>query len=121
MGNAVFQERSRLLRENAGLTMEQLGDKLGGVKKSRINMWEFNGTVPREDVLVKLAKFYKVSTDYLLGNDKLEGVKPENKMLSILQRKMNTMTEESLEQLNNVANALFPKLKSLEEDNGDDI
>ena len=51
MGNAVFQRRARELRERSGLTMEQLGEKLGGIKKSRINMWEFNGTVPREDFI----------------------------------------------------------------------
>lgn len=119
MGNAVFQRRARELRERSGLTMEQLGEKLGGIKKSRINMWEFNGTVPREDVLLKLSQFYQVSTDYLLGNDKYENKAPENKTVQLLQRKMSRMSEKDLQQLNNVANALFPNLRKLEETNDD--
>ena len=119
MGNAVFQRRARELRERSGLTMEQLGEKLGGIKKSRINMWEFNGTVPREDVLIKLAQFYHVSTDYLLGNENLEGVQAHSKTAMILQRKLSYMSQADVEQLNNVTNALFPKLRELEEPEDD--
>lgn len=37
--------------------MELLANAVG-VTKSRVNMWENNGTVPRQNALLKLAKFF---------------------------------------------------------------
>ena len=65
MANEIFSRRLKELREKQQLSMEQLGKDLG-VTKSRVNMWENSGTVPRSDVLVNLAKYFNVSTDYLL-------------------------------------------------------
>lgn len=39
-----------------------------GVAKSRVNMWENNGTVPRQDALIRISEYFQVSTDDLLGN-----------------------------------------------------
>lgn len=51
MANQVFGIRVKELREKAGLSMDQLATKLG-VSKSRVNMWENSGTIPRGDVLI---------------------------------------------------------------------
>lgn len=67
MGNSFFKNRIRQLREARGLTMEQLAAEIG-VTKSRVNMWENNGAVPRQDVLLRLSQFFSVSIDSLLGN-----------------------------------------------------
>ena len=56
------------LRTNKGITMEMLGKEIG-VTKSRINMWENSGVVPHDEILLKLSKYFSVSTDSLLGND----------------------------------------------------
>ena len=71
MANQVFGIRVKELREKAGLSMDQLATKLG-VSTSRVNMWENSGTIPRGDVLIQLANYFKVSTDYLLGNETQE-------------------------------------------------
>ncbi|HAZ95833.1 MAG TPA: XRE family transcriptional regulator, partial [Treponema sp.] len=47
-----FKEKVRKLREGKNLTMEQLANAVG-VTKSRVNMWENNGTVPRQDALLR--------------------------------------------------------------------
>ena len=49
MGNKVFSTRIKELREKKELSMDQLAKQLN-VTKSRVNMWENNGTVPRMDV-----------------------------------------------------------------------
>lgn len=49
MGNLIFSKRIKELRENKGLSMDQLASELG-VTKSRVNMWENNGTIPRGEV-----------------------------------------------------------------------
>lgn len=71
MPNKVFSKRIRQIRLNNKLTMNNFA-KLFDLKKSRINMWENNGVIPRIEVLIKIANHYNVSTDYLLGNDKME-------------------------------------------------
>lgn len=58
--------RLKDLREEHNLTQKELG-ALVGVAQSNINRWE-NGTVcPSADFVVKLADYFDVSTDYLLG------------------------------------------------------
>ena len=63
----MFKDTVKELREERGLTMAQLAKAIG-VTKSRVNMWENKGAVPRQDVLLQLAQFFDVSTDILLGN-----------------------------------------------------
>lgn len=53
------------LREAAGLTQQQLADKLG-VPQSNITFWERSEKPPRGEVLPKLAAVLHVSADALL-------------------------------------------------------
>ncbi len=52
-------------REAAGLSQEQLADKLG-VPLPNITFWERRAPAPRSEVLAKLASVLGVSIDYLL-------------------------------------------------------
>jgi transcriptional regulator with XRE-family HTH domain len=54
------------LREEANLTMEQLAAALG-IKKQTISRYESNQREPEYATLIKIAKFFEVSIDYLLG------------------------------------------------------
>ena len=93
MANQFFSTRVKELREKAGLSMDQLAKQLG-ITKSRVNMWENNGTVPRMNVLVELAKFFNVTTDYLLGNDDTSNLSLNNTRLSTLQRNLGKLSGE---------------------------
>lgn len=53
------------LREKAGLTQEQLGQKLG-VGQSTVGMWETGERLPRADKLPELAKALGCTIDDLL-------------------------------------------------------
>lgn len=63
----TIQERIRDLRYEKRLTLEELSDKIG-LSKSALGSYESNDT---KDIshyaIMQLAKFYGVTTDYLLG------------------------------------------------------
>ncbi len=56
----------KLLREEMKLTQRQLGVKLG-VCNQTVSFWENGSREPDLDMLVKIAGYFGVSTDYLLG------------------------------------------------------
>lgn len=43
-----------------------------GINKSNVSNWKNNGYTPRGEVLQKLADYFNVSVDYLLGNEQKE-------------------------------------------------
>ena len=62
----TFGERIKELRQNAGLTQQQLADRIW-VSKAAISNNELYERNPSPEILVKLAKVFHVSVDYLLG------------------------------------------------------
>lgn len=64
----MFDTRLKELRTGAGLTQAQLAKQLG-VTQSTIGNWESGCRVPAPKLRAKVAAFFGVSTDYLLGED----------------------------------------------------
>ena len=58
--------RIRLLRKQTGLNQVQLGERLE-VSKSCVNAWEAGTNSPSLLYVIRLAKIFGVTTDYLLG------------------------------------------------------
>lgn len=56
----------KAIRKAKGISQQQLANKLG-ISRSTVAMWETGSSAPDFDTLVKLAKYFNVSTDYLLG------------------------------------------------------
>lgn len=61
-----FGERLKELRKERGLGQIALAQKLG-VGKSIISLWETGVCEPTLSNLIKIAKFFGVSIDYLAG------------------------------------------------------
>ena len=59
-------ERLHQLRKEKGIKQEELGRQLG-VSKSTISAYEHGKCQPDFSKLVQIARFFKVTTDYLLG------------------------------------------------------
>lgn len=59
-------DRLRRLREEKKMYQEDLAKKLN-VSKSSVGMYERNEREPNDDVLIKMAKLFDCTTDYLLG------------------------------------------------------
>lgn len=62
----IFGTRLRQLRTDAKLSASQLG-KIIGVSDVAIINWENNINDIKGEYIVRLAKYFGVSTDYLLG------------------------------------------------------
>ncbi|SHJ33040.1 helix-turn-helix transcriptional regulator, partial [Desulfofundulus thermosubterraneus] len=62
----LFGERLAFLRQQKGLSQAELA-RLLGVGQSTIAMYEKNKRLPDYQFLIRLADFFGVSTDYLLG------------------------------------------------------
>ena len=63
-----FKYRLRNLRFEKNLTGEQLANAIG-VKKTTISTWENGKAFPEIGTLIKLANYFDVSIDYILGRN----------------------------------------------------
>ena len=59
-------KRIRELRKERNLTMKRLGEAIG-VAESTISLYENGKRQPDNDTLQKLADYFNVSVDYILG------------------------------------------------------
>ena len=62
----IFAERLKELRTEMGLSTTKLGQAIG-VSHVAISRWEREMRIPNIENLVALAKFFRVSTDFLCG------------------------------------------------------
>jgi transcriptional regulator with XRE-family HTH domain len=68
-----FGERIKHLRTGMGLTQMQLSERVH-ISKAMMSSYETGSRLPSYDVLTKFAKIFGVSTDYLLGFDRIKVV-----------------------------------------------
>ena len=62
----IFAERLKELRVDKKLSLKELGNAIG-VSDIAISRWENELRIPNIENLVIIAKFFGVSTDYLVG------------------------------------------------------
>lgn len=81
------------LRTKKGLTSEELCSKIG-IKGGSYRNYERNDRKPDYDTLVKLADFYGVTTDYLLGRpDAKEPADPIDKLMTVDEMEKDLLRE----------------------------
>ena len=66
-------DRIKALRESRGWTQAELARRMN-MTRNGINSWEQGLSMPSPQSLVDLARLFSVSTDYLLGLEKLNTV-----------------------------------------------
>lgn len=66
-------ERIKALREARGWTQAELARRMS-ITRNGVNSWEQGLSMPSPACLVDLAKLFSISTDYLLGVERLETV-----------------------------------------------
>ena len=64
--NNIFGNRLRNLRISENITGVELG-KILNVTKVAISNWESGKKTPDQETLTKIADYFDVTTDYLLG------------------------------------------------------
>ncbi len=68
LNSNTLSRRIKELRLSRNISQVELANKLF-VSKQSVSNWENDNIMPSIDVLVKIANFFSVSTDYLLGMD----------------------------------------------------
>lgn len=63
---SILSERIKMLREEVHLTQSQLAEKLD-IATSSISQYENGDRVPSDDIKIKIAKYFDVSLDFLIG------------------------------------------------------
>ena len=66
MKTNIFGKRLKELRTERKLSQQKLGDELGFCNQT-ISFWESGRCEPDYDSLVKIAEYFAVSSDFLLG------------------------------------------------------
>lgn len=67
----MIGERIKELRKSKKMSQSELG-KFIGVSQTTVTAWENGRAEPSSSYVTKLATFFNVSTDYLLGRDPKE-------------------------------------------------
>jgi len=62
----IFAQRLKELRTDKGLSTRALGAKVS-TSGTSISRWELAQRLPNVDLVYNLAKFFNVTSDYLLG------------------------------------------------------
>lgn len=90
------------LRNKKYLTQDQIAKTLG-IKRARYNAWENGISHPDHEKLVEIAKFHKVSVDYLLDyqfeNEQSTSLKEDNNLYYTLTKKDERDIIKELEKL----------------------
>lgn len=80
----MFRTRVRELRELSGFSSQQSFADAFGVAQSTVGNWEAGKREPNYETTMKLADFFQVSIDYLLGRDDMKQTIRTDEPISIL-------------------------------------
>lgn len=69
---ATFAQRLTLLRESRNLRKKDLANVLN-VSPACISQYEKSLSMPGHDILIRIAHYFNVSVDFLIGNDLSSG------------------------------------------------
>lgn len=62
----MIGQRLKLLREKRDMTQQELATVLE-TTQAQIWRWENDGAAPNTETIIRIAKYFDVTTDYLLG------------------------------------------------------
>ena len=101
-----FGRKLKELRMERGLTQRQLSEILG-MDRTSVVKYETTDVGPSRDVLKRIAVYFGVSTDYLLGND----ATAENRTIRAIRFAVDEggLTEENLRDILDYAKMKYPE------------
>lgn len=100
----MLEDRLKKLRKEQGYTMKELAQQLS-LSESVISLYENGKRQPSYDILIKLAKLYSVTTDYLLcidsgcNNNPKDKIHVINESIELLQKYPYTFTNDEIKQI----------------------
>lgn len=108
--NEYLPNRLKRLREEKGYLQKEVADKLG-IRSNTLSGYENGTRSPDPEMLVRIAKLYNVSTDYLLGYSDDENVTEDPEFVDFVQevkrwyRESPKSKEEDLKRLKRIFEA----------------
>jgi transcriptional regulator with XRE-family HTH domain len=102
--NIAFGNRIKQIRSINKISQMQFAQSLN-CSSSRVQSWENRKTVPSADTLMKISRKYKVSIDYLLGNENAN--KFLNPKMQYLVDRLPRFTEQEIIKIIKILNAVF--------------
>ncbi len=116
--NNTLGIRIKNLRQKANMTQLELSQKLN-VSNTTLSQYENGIRIPSDDIKLKIADYFDVSVDYLLGNSSNKKIKTdpnEERPLPIEKRGVLNliadMSESDYEELMNYAKYIISKRNS---------
>ncbi|HGS8682663.1 TPA: helix-turn-helix transcriptional regulator [Enterococcus faecalis] len=109
----TLYERISYLAKKQGMSVFDLAEKLD---LSRNSIYSWKKSSPKAETLEKVAEYFDVSTDYLLGRDtsKLQKADPEEeKIITMFRKNTAGMTEEEKREFNESMDKLMDFAKDL--------
>lgn len=105
----MFNEIFKKLRIKNKKTQQEMADFLG-VDRTTIGKYETTKTVPPAEVLKRLAEFFNVSVDYLIGVSSVRNpsdTEDDEDEVIIIRRESKKMTSNQRKKMMNVLMAAF--------------
>lgn len=105
----MFADNLKQLRKEKGMTQTQFASEFN-IATGTIAMWETGKRTPDTETLKKIARFFNVSIDFLLDNEKSpteESEEPEDEELIILNRNAKKLSPEQQKLLNDVVRQML--------------
>ncbi|MDT1939689.1 MULTISPECIES: helix-turn-helix domain-containing protein [Carnobacterium] len=103
----LLYERISELAKKQGVSVPQLSENLG-LSRNAIYQWKTSS--PKADTLQKVADYFGVTTDYLLGRDEPEIIE-DDKLKVIASHIDDDVTEEDMEEILNFIEFIKSKNK----------
>lgn len=96
----LFGSMLKKLRENKDLKQEDIA-RMMNVDRSTVGKWENGSSKPDYEKMIKLADFYNVTVDYLLGREEVETIAAHQE----------EYTQEELDEIENFKNYVRSRRK----------
>ena len=109
---ASLSDRLKELRKSNNLTQTELG-KILGVGKTTISMYENNNSTPNDEIKLKIAEYFNVSVDYLLGKTDTKNYTEDNNVTIALHSdtEYDDLPDEAKQEINNFIEFVKQKYK----------
>lgn len=89
----AFGNRLKTLREERGLSQVELA-KILNIANSTLSLYESGSREPNFEILKKIANYFNVSTDYILGRNEVMSSQIENEKSHNIDEKIMNLVKE---------------------------
>ena len=110
----MFYDKLKSLCEQRGVKPSRVAIECG-FSKGSVSHWKNDGTVPQREILIKIAEYFNVTVDYLLGNEKTDSTavidSDENLKFALWGEDVDDITSEMIDDVRKFAQFIREKKK----------